>query len=151
MGRDPENGHAFIIHQPNSHPASHGKDIHQDQQGKHPASAPDNARSSDRLTKSDKEFGKAVYGAEKKKIGSIDHVMIDQSTGACKEGGSKTNALQPLIEAQYLNSGIALRLSFVTFKTARSGYHSLFVSGVFPADVFPASLENFRLLMATST
>ena len=39
---------------------SQGKDVHQDQHGKHPAPAPDNARSSDRLTKSDKESGKAV-------------------------------------------------------------------------------------------
>ena len=33
------------------------------------------------LTKSDKESGKAVYGADKKKIGSIDHVMIDKTSG----------------------------------------------------------------------
>lgn len=33
------------------------------------------------LTKSDKESGKAVYGADKKKIGSIDHVMLNKSTG----------------------------------------------------------------------
>lgn len=33
------------------------------------------------LISSDKESGKVVYGAEDKKIGSIDHVMIDKSSG----------------------------------------------------------------------
>jgi hypothetical protein len=33
------------------------------------------------LIASDKESGKAIYGAEDKKIGSIEHVMIDKSTG----------------------------------------------------------------------
>ncbi|OJU24171.1 MAG: photosystem reaction center subunit H [Nitrobacter sp. 62-13] len=33
------------------------------------------------LISSDKESGKAIYGAEDKKIGSIEHVMIDKSTG----------------------------------------------------------------------
>jgi hypothetical protein len=33
------------------------------------------------LTASDKESGKAVYGAENKKIGSIDCVMIDKTNG----------------------------------------------------------------------
>ncbi|GAB1717491.1 MAG: PRC-barrel [Nitrobacter sp.] len=33
------------------------------------------------LTASDKESGKAVYGAEDKKIGSIDCVMIDKTSG----------------------------------------------------------------------
>lgn len=55
-----------------------GQDVQRGVQGDHPT--PDNARSSGRLTKSDKESGKAVYGADKKKIGSIDHVMIDKST-----------------------------------------------------------------------
>lgn len=32
------------------------------------------------LIASDKESGKAIYGAEDKKIGSIEHVMIDKST-----------------------------------------------------------------------
>jgi hypothetical protein len=50
---------------------SQGNDVHQDQHGKYPAPAPDNARSSDRLTKSEKESGKAVYGADKKKSGRL--------------------------------------------------------------------------------
>jgi hypothetical protein len=33
------------------------------------------------LIASDKESGKAIYGAEDKKIGSIEHVMVDKSTG----------------------------------------------------------------------
>lgn len=33
------------------------------------------------LIASDKESGKAVYGAEDKKIGSIERVMIDKSSG----------------------------------------------------------------------
>ena len=33
------------------------------------------------LISSDKESGKAVYGADNKKIGSIEKVMIDQSSG----------------------------------------------------------------------
>ncbi|ABE64748.1 PRC-barrel (plasmid) [Nitrobacter hamburgensis X14] len=33
------------------------------------------------LLTSDKESGKAVYGAENKKIGSIEHVMIDETSG----------------------------------------------------------------------
>jgi hypothetical protein len=39
------------------------------------------AGSTGNLTKSDKESGKAVYGAEDKKIGSIDCVMIDKING----------------------------------------------------------------------
>jgi PRC-barrel domain len=33
------------------------------------------------LTESDKESGKAVYGADNKKIGSIEKVMVDKSSG----------------------------------------------------------------------
>ena len=33
------------------------------------------------LTESDKESGKAVYGADNKKIGSIEKVMIDKTSG----------------------------------------------------------------------
>lgn len=33
------------------------------------------------LTESDKESGKAVYGADNKKIGSIQKVMIDKASG----------------------------------------------------------------------
>jgi hypothetical protein len=33
------------------------------------------------LIASDKESGKAVYGAENKKIGSIENVMIDKTSG----------------------------------------------------------------------
>ena len=33
------------------------------------------------LTASDKESGKAVYGAENKKIGKIESVMIDKTSG----------------------------------------------------------------------
>jgi hypothetical protein len=33
------------------------------------------------LIDSDKESGKAVYGADNKKIGSIEHVMIDKTSG----------------------------------------------------------------------
>ena len=33
------------------------------------------------LTESDKEKGKAVYGADNKKIGSIEKVMVDNTTG----------------------------------------------------------------------
>ncbi len=36
---------------------------------------------SENLIASDKESGKAVYGAEDKKIGSIERVMIDKSSG----------------------------------------------------------------------
>jgi hypothetical protein len=35
----------------------------------------------DHLIASDKESGKAVYGAENKRIGSIDSVMIDKTNG----------------------------------------------------------------------
>jgi hypothetical protein len=38
-------------------------------------------RSSGNLTSSDKHSGKAVYGAEGKKIGSIESVMVDKSSG----------------------------------------------------------------------
>jgi hypothetical protein len=33
------------------------------------------------FTESDKESGKAVYGADNKKIGSIEKVMIDKTSG----------------------------------------------------------------------
>jgi hypothetical protein len=33
------------------------------------------------LTESDKESGKAVYGADNKKIGSIEKVMVDNTSG----------------------------------------------------------------------
>jgi hypothetical protein len=35
----------------------------------------------DHLTTSDRESGKAVYGAENKKIGSIESVMVDTTSG----------------------------------------------------------------------
>jgi hypothetical protein len=35
----------------------------------------------DHLIASDRESGKAVYGAENKKIGSIESVMIDETSG----------------------------------------------------------------------
>ena len=38
-------------------------------------------RNSENLIASDKQSGKAVYGAEDKKIGSIERVMIDKSSG----------------------------------------------------------------------
>jgi hypothetical protein len=38
-------------------------------------------RSSGDLVSSDKYKGKAIYGAENKKIGSIESVMVDKSTG----------------------------------------------------------------------
>jgi hypothetical protein len=43
--------------------------------------APDNIRPSSNLVSSDKYNGKAVYGAEQNKIGSIESVMVDKSTG----------------------------------------------------------------------
>lgn len=43
--------------------------------------APDSARSSGNLVSSDKYNGKAVYGAEDKKVGAIECVMVDKSTG----------------------------------------------------------------------
>jgi hypothetical protein len=58
-----------------------GQDVHQDPQGDHPSPAPDNARPSGRLIDSDKESGKAVYGADNKKIGSIERVMVDTASG----------------------------------------------------------------------
>jgi hypothetical protein len=33
------------------------------------------------LIASDKESGKAIYGAENKKLGSIERVMVDKTTG----------------------------------------------------------------------
>ena len=33
------------------------------------------------LTESDKESGKAVYGADNQKIGSIEKVMVDNTSG----------------------------------------------------------------------
>jgi hypothetical protein len=33
------------------------------------------------LIASNKEAGKAIYGADNKKIGSIEHVMVDKSSG----------------------------------------------------------------------
>jgi hypothetical protein len=33
------------------------------------------------LTESDKESGKAIYGSDNKKIGSIEKVMVDKTTG----------------------------------------------------------------------
>jgi hypothetical protein len=33
------------------------------------------------LIASDKESGKAIYGAENKKIGSIERVMVDETSG----------------------------------------------------------------------
>jgi hypothetical protein len=38
-------------------------------------------RPTDHLIASDKESGKAVYGAENKKIGSIERVMVDETSG----------------------------------------------------------------------
>jgi hypothetical protein len=58
-----------------------GKDVHQDPAGDHPSPAPDNARPTGNLIASDKESGKAIYGAENKKVGSIDHVMVDKNSG----------------------------------------------------------------------
>ena len=58
-----------------------GKDVHQDPTGNHPSPAPDNARPTGNLIASDKESGKAIYGAENKKIGSIDRVMVDKTSG----------------------------------------------------------------------
>jgi hypothetical protein len=46
-----------------------------------PPPAPDSARSSGNLVSSDKYNGKAVYGAEDNKVGSIESVMVDKSTG----------------------------------------------------------------------
>jgi len=58
-----------------------GKDVRQDPAGDHPSPAPDNARPTGNLIASDKEAGKAIYGAENKKIGSIERVMIDETSG----------------------------------------------------------------------
>jgi hypothetical protein len=59
-----------------------GNDVHQDPvAGNHPAPAPDNARSTGKLIASDKESRKAVYGADNKKIGSIERVMVDKTNG----------------------------------------------------------------------
>jgi hypothetical protein len=58
-----------------------GKDVRQDPEGGGPAPAPDNMRPSRNLASSDKHSGKAVYGAEDKKIGSIESVMVDKSSG----------------------------------------------------------------------
>ncbi|ABE63291.1 PRC-barrel [Nitrobacter hamburgensis X14] len=38
-------------------------------------------RGTDHLIASDRKSGKAVYGAEKKKIGSIKRVMVDRKSG----------------------------------------------------------------------
>ena len=46
-----------------------------------PPPAPDSARSSGTLVSSDKYNGKAVYGAEDKKVGSIESVMIEKRSG----------------------------------------------------------------------
>jgi hypothetical protein len=45
------------------------------------SAAPDNMRPSSNLVSSDKHSGKTVYGTEDKKIGSIESVMVDNSTG----------------------------------------------------------------------
>jgi hypothetical protein len=58
-----------------------GKDVHQDPVGDGLPPAPDNMRPSSNLVSSDKHSGKAVYGAEDKKIGSIESVMVDKSSG----------------------------------------------------------------------
>ena len=58
-----------------------GKDVGQDPLGDHPAPAPDSMRPSGNLVSSDKYNGKAVYGAEDKKVGSIESVMVDKSSG----------------------------------------------------------------------
>jgi hypothetical protein len=58
-----------------------GQDVHQDPQGDHPSPVPDNARPSDDLIDSDKEAGKAIYGARNEKIGSIERVMVDKTSG----------------------------------------------------------------------
>jgi hypothetical protein len=58
-----------------------GQDVHQDPQGDHPSPVPDNARPSDDLIDSDKEAGKAIYGARNEKIGSIERVIVDKTSG----------------------------------------------------------------------
>ena len=58
-----------------------GHDVNQDPERGRPGPAPDNMRSSGDLVCSDKYNGKAVYGAENKKIGSIESVMVDKSSG----------------------------------------------------------------------
>lgn len=58
-----------------------GKDVHQDPAGDSPPPAPDNMRPSSNLVSSDKYNGKAVYGAEDKKVGAIESVMVDKSSG----------------------------------------------------------------------
>jgi hypothetical protein len=59
-----------------------GKDVYQDPvAGNHPSPAPDNARPTGNLIASDKESGKIIYGAENKKIGSIERVMVDKTSG----------------------------------------------------------------------
>jgi hypothetical protein len=58
-----------------------GKAVYQDPAGDHPSPAPDNARPTGNLIASSKAVGKAIYGAENTKIGSIDRVMMDKTSG----------------------------------------------------------------------